>query len=218
MAIVRVQHAADSASGPPHTFSFVSPTASGNCVLVGIASRNGLSSVTSVTDTASNTYTAVSGTNSISTAGSLFNEFWIAKNITGGFTDISINYTPSVSIAAFIIEYSGVSTVTPTGVVGILNDQNGGTFTSPSLTTSVATSAVVALINNNGNNVTSVASPWSYVNGIDLQAVADYIPGSSGTFQTTFSPSIGNFWCSSGVELLAPTTASKKKSSMFLVF
>lgn len=218
MAITRVQHRVG-ASGVASslTVSFLSPTTTGTCIIVGLATRTGAQPFTSVTDTASNVYTAIGGSVSVSIAGSLYNQFWVAKNITGGFTDVTVNFTPSASASMFLAEYSGVSTTSPIGIVSVLDNQTTGPYTSPFLTITAPTSALVALAANNGSNITSVGAPWTLIDNIDLQATADIVPGIAGTYQATFSPTIGGAWCSSGIELLVPASAAKN-SSMFLVF
>lgn len=206
MAISLVQFANNGNNGGTSlSVFFLSNTTSGNCILVGVGSANPGETITSVTDAASNTYTFVSGTHATNSS-SYTCEFWVAKNIVGGFKQVTANYSGGgTTKVIFVMEYSGVSTTTPTGVVGVLNNQGPGNPTSPSLTITNSSSALVAFVV--GRTIfSSVNSPWTFVDSNSVWATADIIPGTSGTFQATFNPSDPITWGSSGVELLTPGT------------
>jgi hypothetical protein len=218
MTIVRVQEADNGQNGVTSlAATFGSAATTGNCVLVGVGSSAPSNFATSVTDTVSNTYTLVSGTHSTNSANYIA-EFWVAKNITGGFTQVTVNYNSGGGTQVlFIIEYSGVSPTAPTGVTGTTNNQGPGNPLSPSLTVSSSTSALVAMCTMHDNVPSSVNAPWGNFHAESVWGTADYVPGSTGTFQATFNPSETTTWGSSAVELLTtpPLTLTLTDSVSF---
>jgi hypothetical protein len=202
MAIVRVQEANNANNTTSVTTTLLSAATSGNCILIGLGSSASGNFGTSVTDTAGNSYSLVGSTHSTNTS-NYISEFWVAKNITGGFTNVTAHYNSAASTQVlFVIEYSGVSHSTPTGVVGVLNNQGPGHPLSPLLTIS-ATSALASIVMGSANTFSSVNAPWSFIATNSVWAMADYIPGVSGSYQATFNPSESTTWGSSGIELLA---------------
>ncbi len=92
-------------TGPSATW--LSNTTTGNMIVVGVSITNAavLGTVTSVTDTQSNTYTRaarVAGTD----AKVINNELWYATNIVGGAGSVTVNNTLD-NIAIYAREYSG---------------------------------------------------------------------------------------------------------------
>lgn len=219
MAISHRQDISNNGSGGTSlSATFPLTTVSGNCVIVAVGFADSAAVLSSITDTAGNTYSLVSGTTATQNFG-YFIQFWEAHNITGGFQIVTMHFTSGTTEVMTIIEYSGVNLVTPIGNRGVINNQGSGNPLSPVLTVSNAGNYLVTEVEGRTNTFNSVNAPFNFVNESSVFSVADYGPGTTGTFQATFNPSESTTWGSTGIELIVPSTPiTNKNSSMFLVF
>ena len=106
-AIAYVQLAGGQTGTSPLVYALPGGATAGNTIIVNV--KTYLATVTSMTDSQSNTYTlAVSSPGS----GALATEIYYAKNITGGSNTITIAFTGDWIVAASH-EYSGLDTTSP---------------------------------------------------------------------------------------------------------
>lgn len=103
-------------SGTSTTLAYTATT--GDLLYVSIGTGNS-SAVTSITDTASNTYTLINR----GTAGNFADvDTYYAKNITGGSLTITFNSNTSDNFNINVLEFAGIDTTSPLG--GIANGNN----------------------------------------------------------------------------------------------
>lgn len=109
---------------------WASNTTTGNLIAVGVTLTNTttLGTVTSVTDSQSNTYLkAISGTKSSSLVSVIDEEIWYAKNITGGAGSVTVNHTID-NAAIYVREYSYYNSLNVTNsAIGSSLTPNTGT-------------------------------------------------------------------------------------------
>lgn len=124
MAIAAVSGVSTSANGSSSTVASPAQShASGNLIVVGVRwYRNSAQDVSSVADTAGNTYTLISSQDQASDR----IELWYAYNVTGNASNVvTVTFTAAATYRVICVaEYSGVATsftphdVTPTGAGG----------------------------------------------------------------------------------------------------
>lgn len=111
----------------------ITSTGAGNVVIVHIAFANGIATVSSVTDNASNTY----ATGSVFRSGvnSAYQAYGV--QVSGGNTQVTINFSTSVSYVIYAEEYSGGASTN----AAINDNSTTGTGSSTSLAVSTLTTA-----------------------------------------------------------------------------
>ncbi len=121
-------------------------TTNGNLIVVCIAAGAGGASetVTSVTDTATNTYVQFSGAKA-GTDGGLC-DIWYAKNITGNAANVvTANFSATLTLRAIHqLQYSGLNLLTPEDTSAQNANANAGSIVSSSFTTITANEVIVA--------------------------------------------------------------------------
>ena len=194
MAIARIQEVFIRAT---NTIT-IAPSGSGNFLLVMVLTTS-LATVTGVTDNVGNSYTVVPG--SIGSSGtSCIAVSWYVNNCTAGATTLTVSGSLGpVFNKIYVIEYSGVNTISPIDNAGGTGS-GSGSCVSPTLTaTSTADVLVVAGIPG-FSNFTSVTSPWSTIEASTSGCLGEYFPGSTGAFSTIFNPTPQQF-AATGVAL-----------------
>jgi hypothetical protein len=116
-SIAFIQDAGNNNGYPPGssevTVTLASPTTAGDLIIVSVGWGDQINGVTSVTDSAGNTYTTATGpTNWSSGAYPFRQQLFYAQNIKGGSDTITISMsgTPAVFFEARAFEYSGAAT------------------------------------------------------------------------------------------------------------
>lgn len=137
MSATRVQsiESSDTGYGGSFDFSFGSNLTSGNMIYIA-AYHGGAASITSITDTASNTYTRIhdSGGSPPYADGSAF----YAYNITGGSVTITVNFSDYTFACLVAREYSGLTTTDPLDVKA---ENLDGSYTTSHPTGTTSTTA-----------------------------------------------------------------------------
>ncbi len=137
-----------------------------------ITNAAALGTVTSITDSQSNTYTrAIRGT--ISSLGDVLNaEIWYAKNIIGGAGSVTVNHTID-NCAMFAREYSGFDTL------DVTNAANGSS-TTPNTGTSSTTARATELIVVATGDDKGATQTWKFAGAYgDMVGTATTITGLS---------------------------------------
>lgn len=128
----------------------------GNLVVVGVWWVDGGVAVTSITDTAGNTYSATAAkTQNAGTGRS--SQLWYAKNTTANAANIiTVNLGSARRLAIVAAQYSGLDTTAPIdAAVGGQDDAGASsTLTSASFTTTQADELIVQFGNGSGTTVT----------------------------------------------------------------
>jgi len=101
-----VQTKTATGTAPTVTITWTNDTTTGDTIVVVVGASNTSSTVSSITDSQTNTYTKVD-----SSGNGVQGELWIANNITGGTTPtITITLASIFNVAAIAREYSGMAT------------------------------------------------------------------------------------------------------------
>jgi hypothetical protein len=213
MAIALVQNPYVNGPGSLTTWniSLTQATGSGNLLAVVLTyypvSAN---TVTSMTDNAtggSNTYTQVPGAFGLTgTPPAGTTDIWYCPNCKSGATTLTITFSATVTFQqGGLLEYSGVALSSPIDVAGVVTQQTGATTSGPNLTITNAGDVLVAVCNV-GNTVTGVNAPWvSEGNPNNQSAVAQYLPGATGTYSPTFTGVSGGYCVSAAAFFPAST-------------
>lgn len=157
MAITFVQKTSPNhGSGTSGNMSFSSATIQGNLVLVFIQWSGSVGEITSVTDTAGNTYALIAekaGATGWVTA------LFMGMQTTGGVTTITVNISPSTfRFDWFLAEFSGISGPANVNAFDTSATANGASSTpSVSLTPASAGKLIIGCIGTGANNLPATA-------------------------------------------------------------
>lgn len=144
------------------TAALASSTTTGNTMVVCIATDGATANdVTSVTDTAGNSYSRINSTYDVPDSDGI--EWWIARNITGGASQIVTAHDSLSNLGSIVAtEVSGLPTS------GNITDGYGGTaaFTnSLTATTAGSTANAADIIFGAGSTATAAANTWTVGSG-----------------------------------------------------
>lgn len=187
-------------------------TGSGDLIVVGWTAGSGANTATtisSVTDSAGNTYTEAGSARSIDSSAGSIADIWYARNSASGATSVTI--TPSASVTsggAVIWEFSGASTSAPFDQVGVLNSQASSATPSGSpVTTASAVEVIVSLVAVAGN-VSGINSGNAFTNDSTLKGNgwAHFITSSTGTYTAQWSQNPAGTYASSTASFKAAST------------
>jgi hypothetical protein len=218
MAIALVQHPFISAPGPGGqtslTLTLTQATTVGNGVFVGIGASPSANTVTSVTDSAGNTYSQVTGCYSTFGPGGGITDIWFCFPIVSASTTVTANFSiatnaGAASCAIGVIEYSGVA-ASPIEVAGQLSNAAPAGTANPGPSLTIANSGdVLVAFNNPANLINSVNAPWVAENALAAAfAQADYLPGATGTYNVTFNSNAAGAGYASSAIAVKPQGAS----------
>ncbi len=200
MAIALVQSQTGTATGAntSQPATWAGNTTTGNLIVVAVSvSVNTLNSVTSITDSQTNTYTRIRSTLYGSSAEC---ELWYAINITGGtLPTVTVNHTVS-SVAFTMREYSGLATVSPLDK-GISAVATTGTAMSSGATaaTTQADELVLGYMASGGTTSYTLGTGYGNLTQVSNSSVTsglEYLTVSSTGAQTsTATLSLSGVWC-----------------------
>lgn len=194
------------------TVAFGSPATAANLIFVAVQ-VTGTATVSSITDTLSNTYTKIQQLTGSSTVGL---DIWYAKNITGGSAPtLTINMSTTTTVSAIAREYSGLDTVAPLDKSAIAAGV-GGTLSSGA--TAVTTQASELVIGAEGSSGTGASAGAGYGNFLEFVfsgstqpvAVEDKTVAATGA-QTAAFVGGGTIWVT-GVATFKATSAVATRS------
>jgi hypothetical protein len=116
----------------------------GNFIVVGTRTYTGEKTVTSVTDTAGNTYYKASGRQATYTT--TRTEIWYAYNVLGNASNtVTVNMSAGVQYWGVVTaQYSGISKISPLDTTVSGDTATGTTVTSGNFTTTVANELIIA--------------------------------------------------------------------------
>lgn len=214
MAIALVQSVIINPTGNTVENITISPTGTGNLIVVPVVNDNNPAcNITGITDNAGNTYVQVPGVAS-STSDPPFTittDIWYAIDSISGATTVTVTFDNPDNGVICINEYSGVVTTSPIDVIGTPVTSTGDPLLGPSLTITNPNDLLVTIVGPRSLNPTAVGSPWALAPG-SFGRVATLIgPGSSGTYQASYSVASSTNYCASGVAffaLIVPLTLS----------
>lgn len=180
MAIAHVQTKAANTENSAHTtlaLTFDSSATSGNLIVVSVGYYPAARSITSVTDSQGNTYTAVAAVFTTDAGDPHEAQIYYAKNISGGSSfQITVTYDSSLSYSGMSAsEYSGLDTTAPLDAHSETSAQTAGnplaaTWTSASFTTTVADELIYVFgMSNNG-----AAGPLAAGSGYTMRTTSGY--------------------------------------------
>lgn len=187
MAISLVNSVGVTAGGASTTIASTALSMStGNFVYVMVTLLTG--TVSSVTDTAGNTYVNVPG--ATVTLGIARTEVWYAKNITGNASNVvTANLSGSFGGRRIhVLQYSGVDLTSPLGDDNTAT-VNPGTSISASVTTTTANELIIASAAGD-TDFTATAPLTARVNtNTSKESTGDQIEAAAGTYTPTFTMS-----------------------------
>lgn len=160
-APVKVQEVNTNNGSGTSITSAVSATTQGNLLVAVIGVSSGASvSVSSITDTAGNTW-ALAGSSFVSGVNAR-TEIWYAKNASPT-TSITATFSGSNASTAKILEYSNIDPSSPLDVAATQGNASNTNAPTNSITTNNSTDLVIAAMSYVSDTITSTApgSPWS---------------------------------------------------------
>ena len=184
MAIAFVQSITGSANSTSiPTSAFSSPTATGNLIVVAISGGSSVNGVTSVTDTAGNTYAKIFSAANSSLA---ILDMWYAANITGvGSNVVTVTRSSAVLTVLAACEYSGIAAVPldvwVTGTAsGVTAAASGSTAT-----TTVANELVVGGVGTGAAGTTTATAGSGYGNLVQKSGASLFVAQESKAVSST---------------------------------
>lgn len=201
-AIAYVGSAANSASSSATSVTVTYSSTTGNLLVATIhVNTETAISVSSVTDTAGNTWTKAVNTTSSTGSGNRA-EVWYAANATA-VTSVTVTISAAQVHIANISEYSNVATVspldgTPQGVSRTTCSTGGSACTSPSITTTNADDLLIAMLsvrNSGSPTFTDPGSPWNALTNVNNDRPSSYlraayqVVATTGTYSTSWGMS-----------------------------
>lgn len=203
-AITYINNVANNNSGATSVVVTISTT-TGNLLVANIHVNSETAiTVTSVTDTASNTWTKAVNTTSSTGSGNRA-EIWYAANATA-VSSVTVTISAAQVVVANISEYSGVATSspldgTPQGVSRTSCSTGGSACTSPSLTTTNADDLLVTTLsvrNSGSPTFTGPGSPWNLLTHAGNDRPSSYlkpayqIVAATGTYSASWDMSVAD--------------------------
>lgn len=186
MAIVRVQEAFQAFGIFSSGSVTISPSGSGNFLLVMVLNTSSVT-VSTVVDNAGNSYAVVAGAQGVSGTNLIANS-WYVNNCNSGATLVTVTLSGGASSGKiYVVEYSGVSSSSPFDSSGGTGNPSG-TCISPTLFTSTTEDVLVTASIPGSANYTSVTAPWTTVEASNSGALGEYFSGSGGSSNTIFNP------------------------------
>lgn len=198
------------------TSAFSSATTTGNLIVVSISTNGAANAVTSVTDTAGNTYAKVwSVANS-----SVTSDLWYAENITGGASQ-TVTVTVSTARATAVVahEYSGISLTSSLDKSVTATGSSNAPASGNTPTTTVASEIVIGAVAMLGGATTfTVGSGYTNLNQQLAANVAtaqeSLVTTSTGTQSAAFGASATTIWACGCVTFKgAPDPIGKRVST-----
>ncbi len=222
MAISLVQSKFDLAFSVNHsTFIPDSIASAGNLLLMNCAWINNVN-VSSVVDTAGNTFTKVPGAASGGSNG-YRSDIWYQENSLAGLPGYTVTVTMSgtaLRLRSWFSEWSGVRLSGSLDSAG--NISGPASPVSPVITPSVANQLLIATISSNDNAITGRNAPWTVLpsdGGGESNETDYYINAPLSSQQVVYQPTTSEDFGSSVASFFAPATGPSNavKSGMFLV-
>lgn len=198
-----VQSTIDSNIGSSSTASLTG-VVTGDTIIVGIGSHSSATvTVTSITDSAGNTYIQAPSARASAGPASIMTDIWYAKNVTGGSLTITTNFSSSIFFFVVPSEFSGIDHSSPLESASNRSDTSGVAtpILGPALTNTNSTDLLLTVLQSDGSHGgwNTFLSPWTTIVQTDAAfGVAYYLPGSTGTFTAAGNNSMGQDYCSSG--------------------
>jgi trimeric autotransporter adhesin len=205
----------------PTSICTIPPTGSGNLIVVGWQTGVGVDTsvtISSVTDSAGNTYAEAGAALSVDTVAGSVADVWYAKNSVSGATTLTI--TPSSAVtsgAAVIWEFSGADLSAPLDQTGVLNSQAASAMPSGApVTTSAGADVVISLTT--ASNVTGISSGNAFDGDSTIQGNgwAHLITSSSGTYAAQWNQNPAGTYASSTVAFKAAGSVTLSSNNPLL--
>jgi hypothetical protein len=174
------------------TINFLSAQTAGNLNVVSITSYDEYLSVTSVTDTAGNTYTKASGPIALG-ANEPTAYVYYAKNIAAsaaGANVVTVNLSATTQISTTVVEYQGLSTTSPLDKVASATSNGNANLNSGSVTTTSANELILGIFKtgNHGYEQPEAGSGFMPAANEVLQSstfIEEKVVSSTGTYSAT---------------------------------
>lgn len=177
----------------------------GNTVLVGIFIKSSTVTVSSVTDSAGNTYTADTIRQVASHAGGSFRTiFYRASNVTGSPTSVTVTFSSAIDCCMFVAECSGVTNTSPLGQEFYAT--GSGTTPSASATTTTDGEISIGFIGQNSTNTFTPGTGWTLdIHDTNNANAMSKVLGTAGSTTMDGTFSAGPNWSVHGVTYKADT-------------
>ena len=186
---------AESALHPPPivvSFTFVHNVTPGNTIVVGVC-RFAVFGPTTISDNQGNTYVQVA----VSTSGELNDIVYVASNVAGGPTTITVTSTNPISNSFVAInphEFSGILAASPVDVIGTNAPGPSAPFNSGAITTTFANDLIYSFIYANGGGAVPTSGTlsantgsFSAAGGVQQAASSYQVVTSTGTYNPAWT-------------------------------
>lgn len=208
MAYAIAQTKAGQATATSFTIVWANNTTTGNLIVVGVGVITG--TVSSITDSQSNTYTKATGGNANNNDG----EIWYAQNITGGTTPtITVNLSATVTASGLAQEYSGMAASAFDKISS--NTGIGGTGSSGNTSATTSNNELIVGFVANGSGTPTAGTGYGNLTlnsatSTNVVAIEDKRVTSKGVQAATFggTTSIWSVCCATFAESTAVATAT----------
>lgn len=163
MAIAYVNSALGTfTDGPASSYAFPATSlTAGNLIVVGLRATRGSSIISSISDTAGNTYSQA-GAGTQDAGGGTQLELWYAKNVSGNASNIvTVTLAASIQFIAGVTgQYSGIDTSSPLDTSAVGSANPSFSVTSASFTTAQADELIVSF-----SQVAATGGTWTAGSG-----------------------------------------------------
>jgi len=165
----------------------------GNLIVVGCYYTGSAGSISSITDTAGNTYVKIAAS-SVTFTG-YTGEIWYAVNVTGNASNVvTTHYSPSITFPRVVVhQYSGCATSSPFDQTATGHTASGTSVTSGNMVTTQANEVIVAFMSASNSCTWTAGASFTKRGSIvqtDTQG-EDRIVSATGTY-TASATEVGN--------------------------
>jgi len=181
---------------PAEATTIAAPAAnhtSGNLLVVFVGMNSSSVTVSSIADTAGNTYTKVTSIKDSEINDTI--ECWYAKNITGNANNVvTATFSGSVGYRTITVDqYSGCDTSAPLDQYNTGTGENTAPITG-NITTTAANEVLVAGVYLRAFRTITAGTNYTKRTDASYAASEDRIVSATGTYNATFSLSISTYW------------------------
>jgi len=176
-------------SSPTHASALINVT-TGNLIVVAVGWGTNPVDITSVTDTAGNTYISAVGPVSLPTS-PFRTQIFYAKNVTGGDLTVTVTYSADVTSSRLgLHEYSGASLTAPLDVTSSNTGASGNPDSGSAITTA-ANEIIFGWSLSSGG--TTAGAGFTQRELIGSEATEDKSVTSIGSYSATFNSASGDW-------------------------
>jgi hypothetical protein len=208
--IASVQVVSCGPSNYPGTTCTISPTQSGDLIVVGWVGGSGSTKMSSVMDNVSDTYVEAGAAQAVDSADNSWTDIWYAKNCNAGATSITVTPNATGYGAVVVWELSGVDPNAPLDQTATLSSQAATLTPTGAPVTITSPNEVVITLADVDHSLTGLFAGNQFVNDSLLygNGWGHYISSSTGTYYAEWNQNNAGMYASSTASFKAAGTLS----------